>query len=96
MEAKDYKLAVLPDEKVCAQCHEDQFGQFTKGKHNLGWSSMMALPVTHLEPDELIEGDRGCGGCHNMGVKTEAQKEAQSAETNLCGRVTWKNFRKFT
>jgi len=22
-------------------------------------------------------GGRGCGGCHNMGVKSEAQKEAQ-------------------
>ena len=76
-EAKDCKLAVLPDEKVCAECHEDQFNQFVKGKHNLGWASMMAMPVTHLEPDELIEGGRGCGGCHNMGVKTRAQKEAQ-------------------
>ena len=46
MTAKDYKLAVLPDEKVCAQCHEDQFNQFIKGKHNLGWASMMAMPVT--------------------------------------------------
>ncbi len=77
MVAKDCKLALLPDEKLCAQCHEEQFNQFTKGKHNLGWTSMMALPVTQLEPDILIEGGRGCGGCHNMGVKSEAQKEAQ-------------------
>ena len=33
---QDYKLAVLPDEKLCAECHEDQFNQFVKGKHNLG------------------------------------------------------------
>jgi len=77
MEAQNCKLAILPDESVCAQCHQEQFDQFVKGKHNLGWSSMMALPVTHLEPDELIEGSRGCGGCHNMGVKTEAQKQQQ-------------------
>jgi len=76
--AEDYKLAVLPDEKLCAQCHEDQFNQFIKGKHNLGWSSLMALPVSHLEPNELIEGGRGCGGCHNMGVKSEDQKQAQA------------------
>ena len=74
MTAKDFKLAVLPDEKVCAQCHEDQFNQFTKGKHNLGWTTVMALPVTHLEPDVLVESGMGCGGCHNMGIKTEAQK----------------------
>jgi len=74
---KNVDLAVLPDEKLCAQCHEKQFGEFVKGKHNHGWSSMNALPITHVEPDELIEGGRGCGGCHNMGVKNEAQKKDQ-------------------
>ena len=75
--AEDYKLAELSDEQLCAQCHEDQFEQFSKGKHNFGWTSMNALPVTHVEPDELMEGGRGCGGCHNMGVKSEAQKKDQ-------------------
>jgi len=75
--AEDYDLAKLSDEKLCAQCHEEQFEQFSKGKHNFGWTSMNALPVTHLEPDELIEGGRGCGGCHNMGVKSETQKKDQ-------------------
>ncbi|MBW2172938.1 MAG: cytochrome C [Deltaproteobacteria bacterium] len=75
--AKDAQLAVLPDETVCAECHEDQLEQFVKGKHNFGWTSMNALPITHVEPDELIEGGRGCGGCHNMGVKSEAQKKEQ-------------------
>lgn len=73
--AEDYRLTVLPDEQLCAQCHEEQFNQFVKGKHNLGWASMMAMPVSSLEPDELIEGSRGCGGCHNMGVKSESQKK---------------------
>jgi hypothetical protein len=75
--AKDARLAVLPDEGVCEECHEEQFNQFAKGKHNFGWTSMNALPITHLEPDELIEGGRGCGGCHNMGIKSEAQKKDQ-------------------
>jgi len=75
--AKDAQLAVLPDETVCAECHEEQLEQFVKGKHNFGWTSMNALPITHVEPDELIEGGRGCGGCHNMGVKSEAQKKEQ-------------------
>jgi hypothetical protein len=75
--AKDARLAVLPDETVCAECHQDQFDQFVKGKHQFGWTSMNALPITHLEPDELMEGGRGCGGCHNMGVKSEAQKKEQ-------------------
>ena len=78
--ADDGKLAVLPDEQVCAECHEKQFTQFTRGKHNFGWTSMNALPITHVEPDELIEGGRGCGGCHNMGIKSEAQKKDQYAK----------------
>ena len=75
--AEDYKKAQLPDEKVCAECHEDQFNSFADGKHNFGWTSLNAIPATHSAPDELIEGGRGCGGCHNMGIKTEAQKKEQ-------------------
>ncbi|MCK4378580.1 MAG: cytochrome c3 family protein, partial [Deltaproteobacteria bacterium] len=75
--ANDGDLAVLPSEHVCAECHEEQFAQFSKGKHNFGWSSLNALPITHVEPDELMEGGRGCGGCHNMGIKSEAQKKEQ-------------------
>jgi hydroxylamine dehydrogenase len=74
---KDASLAQLPDEHVCAECHEDQFDQFAKGKHNFGWTAMNALPVTHVEPDELMEGGRGCGGCHNMGIKSDEQKREQ-------------------
>ncbi len=76
----DAKLAYLPDEHVCAECHLKQFEQFSKGKHNFGWASMLALPVTHVEPDELMEGGRGCGGCHNMGIKSEAQRQDQLAK----------------
>ncbi|MEN8140440.1 MAG: multiheme c-type cytochrome [Thermodesulfobacteriota bacterium] len=75
--AKDYKKAVLPSEQVCQECHEEQFEQFSKGKHNFGWTSMNAIPATHIAPDELMEGGGGCGGCHNMGIKTEAQKKEQ-------------------
>lgn len=72
---KDANLVTLPDEHVCAECHEEQFNQFVKGKHNFGWSSLNAMAVTHVEPDELMEGGGGCGGCHNMGIKTDAQKK---------------------
>jgi hypothetical protein len=74
---KTVHLAQLPDEHLCAECHEEQFDQFAMGKHNYGWTSMNALPITHVEPDELMEGGRGCGGCHNMGIKSEEQKKAQ-------------------
>jgi hypothetical protein len=75
--AKDAHLAKLPDENLCAECHEEQFNQFATGKHNHGWTSMNAMPITHVEPDELMEGGRGCGGCHNMGIKSDAQKKEQ-------------------
>ena len=75
--SEDAKHAEFPDESLCGECHEDQLDQFVKGKHNLGWTAMLALPVTHVEPDELMEGGRGCGGCHNMGVKSESQKQDQ-------------------
>lgn len=74
---KDSRLVQLPDEHVCADCHEEQFNQFVNGKHNFGWKAMNTLPITHVEPDELMEGGRGCGGCHNMGIKSEAQKKEQ-------------------
>ena len=73
--AEDYKKAKLPDEHLCAECHEEQFNEFKSGKHNFGWTSLNAIPATHMAPDELIEGGRGCGGCHNMGIKTTEQKE---------------------
>ena len=88
--ATDSREVSFPDEEVCAECHEEQFEQFSKGKHNLGWTAMNAMPVTHVEPDELMEGGRGCGGCHNMGIKSDAQKKtsrtlviSRSARCNL-------------
>ncbi|MEA3464803.1 MAG: multiheme c-type cytochrome [Thermodesulfobacteriota bacterium] len=77
--AADVAKAAFPDEHVCQECHEQQFEQFTHGKHNFGWKSLNALPITHVEPDELMEGGRGCGGCHNMGIKTDEEKAAQLA-----------------
>jgi hypothetical protein len=71
----DAPLVRLPDESVCGECHTDQFEQFQKGKHNHGWKSLNAINVTHLEPDALMEGGRGCGGCHNMGIKTDAERQ---------------------
>lgn len=78
--AEDAQKAKLPDEHVCAECHEKQFNEFATGKHNFGWTSLNAIPATHMAPDELIEGGRGCGGCHNMGIKTEEQKKEQAAK----------------
>jgi predicted CXXCH cytochrome family protein len=59
--AEDFLKAKLPNEAVCAECHEEQFESFKKGKHNFGWAVLNAIPATHMAPDELMEGGRGCG-----------------------------------
>ena len=53
--ADDSQKAAMPDEALCGGCHPDPFDQFSHGKHNFGWTSLNALPVAHLAPDELIE-----------------------------------------
>ena len=71
----DAHLATFPSEQVCAECHEEQVEQFSKGKHSHGWDVMWAVPVTAMEPSELMAGGKGCGGCHNMGLKSEAARK---------------------
>jgi hypothetical protein len=78
----DAAKVVFPDEETCGMCHQDQLDQFKKGKHSHGWKSMIAMPVTHLEPDELMGGGRGCGGCHNMGIKSQADKQELKKNKN--------------
>jgi hypothetical protein len=50
--------------------------QFSAGKHALAWAAMKAMPTTHMAPMALIEGMKGCGGCHKIGLKTEHDIEA--------------------
>jgi len=61
----------LPDK--CAACHETRVEQFTRGKHALAWASMKAMPTVHWQPMAQIEGLKGCGGCHRVGLKTEGE-----------------------
>jgi len=62
-------LTVTPD--TCGNCHEDRVTQYKAGKHALAWAAMEAMPTTHYKPMELIKGQKGCGGCHKIGVKSE-------------------------
>jgi hypothetical protein len=34
---------------------------------------MKAMPTAHWQPMALMEGMKGCGGCHKLGLKTEAE-----------------------
>ncbi|HYQ61569.1 MAG TPA: multiheme c-type cytochrome [Desulfatiglandales bacterium] len=60
----------------CAMCHQVQFDQFKGGKHSLAWKSMNAMPTAHRQPVALMDGMKGCGGCHKLGLKTEKESQA--------------------
>ena len=59
------RRAVSP--RNCALCHVQQFEQFSSGKHSVAWGAMASMPTTALQPHAIIEGEKGCGGCHRIG-----------------------------
>jgi hypothetical protein len=71
--ADDVAEVLTVTAETCAECHEERVEQFKRGKHALAWAAMKAMPTTHHKPMELIEGMKGCGGCHKIGMKTEAE-----------------------
>ncbi|MHB8790489.1 MAG: multiheme c-type cytochrome [Desulfobulbaceae bacterium] len=72
--AEDVANAQLPTEKTCQKCHEKQTGQYMGGKHAMGWVALSAMPETGFQPHAYIQGLKGCGGCHKVGVRDEATK----------------------
>ncbi len=59
------RRAVSP--RNCAECHDEQFAQFEQGKHSKAWIAMLAMPTTLAQPEPIIAGEKGCGGCHKIG-----------------------------
>ncbi len=87
--ATDAAYTRIPTPDVCADCHETQVEQFSKGKHALAWTVMKAMPTIHHQPSALIDGLKGCGGCHKIGLKSEAvikdlQKEGRGFGLASC------------
>ena len=75
----DAALAQIPTPDTCAMCHPERVEQFTAGKHALAWAAMKAMPTIHWQPMAMTEGLKGCGGCHKLGLKSEAEiKEAEA------------------
>ena len=68
--ADDVEKVLTVTAETCAECHEDRFNQFKSGKHALAWAALNAMPTTHHKPMVLIEGMKGCGGCHKIGLKS--------------------------
>ena len=71
--AEDVAKVQLPTPETCSMCHENQVRQFKGGKHAVAWAAMKAMPTAHQQPMALMEGMKGCGGCHKLGLKTEAE-----------------------
>lgn len=69
----DFAYAQIPNPETCGNCHEQRVQQFSRGKHAFAWTAMKAMPTIHHQPTALIEGMKGCGGCHKIGLKTEAE-----------------------
>lgn len=51
----------------CTPCHPTKVESFAQGKHALAWVAMNAMPTTAEQPAAIIEGEKGCGGCHRIG-----------------------------
>ena len=67
----DFASVKIPTPETCRECHDTQVEQFSKGKHALAWAAMKAMPTIHHQPSALIDGMKGCGGCHKIGLKSE-------------------------
>ncbi|MFB3819321.1 MAG: multiheme c-type cytochrome [Candidatus Methylomirabilales bacterium] len=73
--AADTAKALIPTPDTCATCHPQRVQQFKAGKHAAAWAAMKAMPTAHSQPMTLMEGMKGCGGCHKIGLKTPAEIE---------------------
>ncbi len=71
--AQDVAKAKIPTPDTCSLCHGDRVKQFKSGKHALAWAAMKAMPTAHWQPMALMEGMKGCGGCHKIGLKSDAE-----------------------
>jgi hypothetical protein len=71
--AEDVEKVLIPTPATCAECHEEKVNEYKKGKHALAWAAMKAMPTVHWQPMELIDGMKGCGGCHKIGLKSKEE-----------------------
>lgn len=73
----DVSKVMLPTVWTCRNCHEKQAEQYLTGKHALAFEAIDALPFTHMQPASFVAGQKGCGGCHSMGLLTPADRETK-------------------
>ena len=76
----DVANAKLPTIKTCQACHPHQAEQYLSGKHALGLVALEAMPFTHMQPQSYIEGQKGCGGCHTLGLTDETKRLSEGRQ----------------
>ncbi|HEX2694419.1 MAG TPA: multiheme c-type cytochrome [Acidobacteriota bacterium] len=86
--SEDFSKTEIPTPETCAKCHEEKVAQFKKGKHALAWATLKAMPTIHWQPMAMTEGMKGCGGCHKIGLKTEAESKALREQGVGFGRAS--------
>ncbi|UCD16512.1 MAG: cytochrome c3 family protein [Candidatus Zixiibacteriota bacterium] len=74
--AEDVANTRLPTIATCQECHEQQAAQYLSGKHALGLAAMNAMPYTHMQPRSFVEGQKGCGGCHTLGLMNQEARKS--------------------
>ncbi len=74
--ASDVAKVQLPTISTCKKCHSTQVKQYMSGKHALGLLPITAFPgFYHKQPKAFIAGQKGCNGCHNLGITDEHVRE---------------------
>lgn len=71
--ADNAKLATMPTADTCGQCHSKRLEQYKSSKHAAAWAAMKAMPTIHMQPNAIVDGQKGCGSCHKVGMKTAAE-----------------------
>lgn len=85
--ATDVEKVLTVTPATCAQCHRKPFNQYKRGKHALAWAALKSMPTTHFKPMELIDGQKGCGGCHKIGLKSEEAITRMKANGSTFGHA---------
>jgi hypothetical protein len=76
----DTHEAELPTIATCQPCHEEKAEQYLAGKHAKGLLAVQALPFSHGQPDAFVAGQRGCGGCHTLGLATQEDRKTEARQ----------------
>ena len=88
LSASDVAKAQIPTPEACLHCHERQVKEFSAGKHAAAWAAMKAMPTAHAQPVAMMEGMKGCGGCHKIGLKSAADLKELNDQGSGFGRAS--------